>query len=117
MSSSLLKAAPLRGGAAVSALVFSLAMSPGASWAQTADGDEIVITAQRTSDETGVGMLGDRGVMETPLSVTGYTAAMIQDQGARSTSEVLANDPSVRVQSAGDGVYDYFSIRRLRFFA
>lgn len=47
----------------------------------------------------------------TPLSVTGYAAAMIQDQGARSASVVLANDPSIRLQGAGDGNYDYFTIR------
>jgi iron complex outermembrane receptor protein len=91
--------------------MFGIAMAPGDCWAQTAGEEVIVVTGHRTSDTTGVGMLGDRSVLETPLSITGYTAAMIQDQGARSTSEVLANDPSVRVQAAGDGVYDYFSIR------
>jgi len=72
--------------------------------------DEVVVEA-RTSSDVGLGILGERPVLETPLSATGYTAAMILDQGARTTSEVLANDPSIRLQAAGDGNYDYFSIR------
>jgi iron complex outermembrane recepter protein len=99
------------------ATLFALAAAsvgmPSFAYAQDAEGnlDEIVVTAARTADDAGVGVLGRQPVMATPLSVTGYTSAMILDQGARSTSEVLANDPSVRTQSAGDGNYDYFSLR------
>lgn len=75
------------------------------------DVGEVVVTRNRTAEQVGVGVLGSQQVLNTPLSVTGYTAAMIQDQGARSASEVLANDPSVRLQGAGDGNYDFFSIR------
>jgi iron complex outermembrane recepter protein len=73
--------------------------------------EEVVVTGARTSNSVGVGVLGERPILDTPLSVTGYTADMILDQGARSTSEVLANDPSIRLQGAGDGNYDYFTIR------
>ena len=73
--------------------------------------DSVTVTAKRTSETVSVGILGERSALEAPLSATGYTAAMILDQNARSTSEVLANDPSIRVQSAGDGNYDYFSLR------
>ncbi len=81
------------------------------------DGDEnpnletVEVFGRRTADEIGAGVLGERSVIETPFSVIGYTARLILDQGARSTSEVLANDPAIRVQGAGDGNYDFFSIR------
>jgi len=73
--------------------------------------DQVTVSARRTSETVRLGVLGNRSTMDTPASATGYTDALILDQAARSTSEVLANDPSIRVQSAGDGNYDYFSIR------
>lgn len=69
------------------------------------------MVGRRIAEEVGVGVLGRREAAETPWSVTGYTAAMIQDQSARTTSEVLANDPAVRVMGAGDGNYDNLMIR------
>src|SRR5262245_38031714 len=79
--------------------------------ASTATVDEVTVTARRTSETVRLGVFGERSNLETPVSATGYTAAMILDQGARTTSEMLANDPSIRIQSAGDGNYDYFSVR------
>lgn len=96
---------------ALLALSTALTTPAFAAAADEAERPEIIVTGERTSDQVGVGILGERSVLETPLSVTGYTEAMILDQGARSTSEVLANDPSIRVQGAGDGNYDYFAIR------
>ena len=56
-----------------------------------------------------VGLLGNRGVMDTPFNQTSYTAKTIQDQQARKLDDVLANDPSVRVNvpraSGSDSVY------------
>jgi iron complex outermembrane receptor protein len=43
-----------------------------------------------------VGLLGNRGIMDTPFSQMNYTARTLQDQQARTVSEVLANDPSIR---------------------
>ncbi len=99
------------GRAPTLAAALFIACTAHAADAATNEMDEVLVTAARTSAEAGVGVLGRRSVLETPLSVTGYTAAMIEDQGARSASEVLANDPSIRVQSAGDGNYDFFSLR------
>lgn len=42
-----------------------------------------------------VGILGNRDVMDTPFSTMNYTAALIENQQARSIGDVLANDPSV----------------------
>ncbi|WP_421999626.1 TonB-dependent siderophore receptor [Reyranella sp.] len=43
-----------------------------------------------------IGLLGNRGVMDTPFNQTSYTAKKIQDQQARTVFDVLADDPSVR---------------------
>jgi iron complex outermembrane recepter protein len=44
-----------------------------------------------------LGLLGNRGVMDTPFSQTNYTSRTLQDQQARTVTDVLANDPSARV--------------------
>src|SRR5262245_7519201 len=52
-----------------------------------------------------LGMLGNRGVMDTPFNQTSYTAKLIQDQQARTIADVLQNDPSVRIKTpSGNGV-------------
>lgn len=51
------------------------------------------ITRARTS----LGPLGDRRVVETPFSTTGYTEKLIRDQEAQTISDTLKNDPSVTV--------------------
>jgi iron complex outermembrane recepter protein len=52
-----------------------------------------------------LGMLGNRGVMDTPFSQTSYTAKLIQDQQARTVADVLQNDPSVRIKTPdGNGI-------------
>lgn len=43
-----------------------------------------------------LGLLGNRGVMDTPFNQTSYTAKKVQDQQARSVRDALADDPSVR---------------------
>lgn len=56
-----------------------------------------------------LGLLGNRGVMNTPFNQTSYTAELIANQQARTIRDVLANDPSVRViQAAGGGADSLF---------
>ncbi len=43
-----------------------------------------------------LGILGERGFMDTPFNQSNYTAKLMTDQQARSVIDVLANDPSVR---------------------
>ncbi len=43
-----------------------------------------------------LGLLGNRGVMNTPFNQTSYTSQTIQDQQARTIIDVMANNPSVR---------------------
>ncbi|QOZ10385.1 TonB-dependent siderophore receptor [Bradyrhizobium sp. CCBAU 51765] len=58
-----------------------------------------------------LGLLGNRGVMNTPFNQTSYTAELIQNQQARTIRDVLANDPSVRVVQAAGGGADSLFIR------
>lgn len=58
-----------------------------------------------------LGLLGNRDIMDTPFNQTSYTAQLIQDQQARTLSDVMENDPSVRVIGTR-GTYDnQFMIR------
>ncbi len=41
-----------------------------------------------------LGMLGNRSVLDAPFNQTSYTAQTLQDQQARSITDVLYNDPS-----------------------
>ncbi|WP_235782660.1 TonB-dependent receptor [Bradyrhizobium murdochi] len=59
----------------------------------------------------GLGLLGNRGVMDTPFNQTSYTAELIANQQARTIRDVLANDPSVRVVQAAGGGADTLFIR------
>jgi iron complex outermembrane recepter protein len=58
-----------------------------------------------------VGLLGNRGVMDTPFNVTSYTSELMQNQQARTVADVLQNDPSVRVIGAAGGGQDFYFIR------
>ena len=58
-----------------------------------------------------LGVLGNRGIMDAPFNVTGYTSQTIRDQQARSIADVVDNDPSVRnVFPRGSGI-DQFTVR------
>ena len=58
-----------------------------------------------------LGILGNRGVMNSPFNITSYTAKTIEDQQARTVADVVQNDPSVR-NTWGDGGYsNQFFIR------
>ncbi|MCW5738514.1 MAG: TonB-dependent receptor, partial [Enhydrobacter sp.] len=47
-----------------------------------------------------LGLLGNRGVMDTPFNQTSYTAKKAQDQQAKTVRDVLIDDPSVRAWAA-----------------
>ena len=79
---------------------------PAASWAADAELGEI--TVRSTTDPqalptvapggqvakgAGLGVLGQRDVMDTPFNITSYTAEGIADQHATTLMSVLENDP------------------------
>ncbi len=58
-----------------------------------------------------VGLLGNLGVMNTPFSTSSYTEELIRNQQARSVSEVLQNDPSVRISKGFGNFQELYVIR------
>lgn len=58
-----------------------------------------------------LGLLGNTNFMDTPFNQTSYTADLIQDQQARSLSDLLINDPSVRLATARTNINEDFAIR------
>ncbi len=63
----------------------------------------------------GLGVLGQRSVMDTPFSVTNYTSRLIEDQRAQSVADVVKNDSSIRnVEPTNVGNANYFVIRGIQ---
>ncbi|WP_434131095.1 TonB-dependent siderophore receptor [Sporomusa sphaeroides] len=60
-----------------------------------------------------LGVLGNRDFMDTPFSVTSYTARIIEDQQANTLYDVLINDPSVRFTTPTGQAAEYYKIRGL----
>ncbi|MFM0101118.1 TonB-dependent siderophore receptor [Paraburkholderia nemoris] len=58
-----------------------------------------------------LGLLGNTDVHDAPFNVISYTAQTIADQQARNLADVVANDPSVRMDDPGGSISDDFSIR------
>lgn len=58
-----------------------------------------------------VGLLGNRGVMDTPFNQISYTAQTIQDQQARKLDDVFASDPSARITVPRAYGFDQLNIR------
>lgn len=57
------------------------------------------------------GLLGNRDFMDTPLSISSYTAQYVEDQQATTAADVVNNDPSVRLTGHPGGMLDAFFIR------
>lgn len=58
-----------------------------------------------------VGMLGNKDMMDTPFSITSYTAQAIEDQQATTVMEVLRKEPSVRAVFPEGSPAEYFHVR------
>ncbi|HMU55802.1 MAG TPA: TonB-dependent receptor, partial [Nitrospira sp.] len=58
-----------------------------------------------------VGILGNRDIMDTPLTQMNYTSKLIEDQQARFLTDVLRNDPSVQITQGASSGFTNFSIR------
>ena len=64
----------------------------------------------QVSRKLNLGSLGERDFLNTPFSVTGYTAKFIEDTQAQTVDDVVANDPSVHTQS-GSTATNLWTIR------
>jgi len=65
----------------------------------------------QTARGSRLGLLGNRGTMDTPFSTSTYTAQRIEDQQAVTLADVLNADPSIRFTGQTGGVTDSFMIR------
>lgn len=59
----------------------------------------------------GLGLLGNRDMMDTPLSTSSYTTKTVADSNAVTVADVLERDPSVRTSATKGGILDAFFIR------
>ncbi|WP_085649108.1 MULTISPECIES: TonB-dependent siderophore receptor [unclassified Pseudomonas] len=58
-----------------------------------------------------LGMVGNKDVMDTPFSVTSYTAKTLADLQTVTVADALERDPSVRSTGQTGGIVDSFFIR------
>ncbi|HEX4550450.1 TonB-dependent siderophore receptor [Pseudomonas sp.] len=58
-----------------------------------------------------LGMMGNKDVMDTPFSVTSYTAKTLADLQTVTVADALERDPSVRSTGQNGGIVDSFFIR------
>jgi iron complex outermembrane receptor protein len=58
-----------------------------------------------------LGMMGNKDVMDTPFSVTSYTAKTLADLQTVNVADALERDPSVRSTGQTGGIVDSFFIR------
>ncbi|PMQ11476.1 Ferrichrome receptor FcuA [Pseudomonas sp. AD21] len=58
-----------------------------------------------------LGMMGNKDVMDTPFSVTSYTAKTLADLQTVTVADALERDPSVRSTGQTGGIVDSFYIR------
>ena len=64
-----------------------------------------------------VGVLGSQDNMDTPLNITSYTQALIQNQQAASVGDVLLNDPAVRVARGFGNFQQLYMVRGLPVYS
>lgn len=61
----------------------------------------------------GLGVLGNRDVMDAPFNITSYTQQVMADQQSATVAAVLENDPSVRFTTNAGHAYENYTIRGL----
>ncbi len=76
------------------------------------DGDPVrPYAGGQTARGARAGLLGNKDTMDTPFSVSTYTARRMEDQQATTLADVLNKDASVRFTGQTGGVTDSFYIR------
>ncbi len=63
-----------------------------------------------------LGLLGSRDFMDTPQSITTYTSEAAKNQQARTLTDLVASDPSVRATNPAGGRFEQFTIRGFSLF-
>lgn len=112
--------------AAVGALTVSIQAVQAQSTAEPASLQEIKVQARQdaqglpaaaagaqVAQGAGLGVLGNRKVMDTPFNITAYTQQAIADYQSKTLGDVLENDPSVRYKTNAGHARENFTIRGL----
>ena len=80
--------------------------------------EEITVTEQAETYAGGqvtrsgrIGLLGNKGIFDTPFSISSYTSELIENQQARTVGDVARNDASARLVGPGQGDFEYIAIR------
>jgi len=105
---------------------FTLAPAPQESGVQQLASTSIVATSLQADDapyaggqvarQGSQGLLGNRDFMDTPFSQTSYTAQTVQNLQARTLTDLIASDPSVRSTNPSGGRFEQFTIRGFSLF-
>lgn len=69
------------------------------------------LTARVIGDQTSFSVIGERAIIDTPFSITGFTDELIENTASRSATDVLLRDPSVSQEVNSAGFQDGLSIR------
>ena len=78
--------------------------------------DEAPYAGGQVSRQGSQGLLGKRDFMDTPFSQTAYTAQIVRNQQARTLTDLIASDPSVRSTNPSGGRFEQFTIRGLSLY-
>nr|WP_246623604.1 TonB-dependent receptor [Sphingomonas colocasiae] len=91
--------------------------APAAAQAESVEpGGEIVVTGL-TSPYARTGLFGEQAVMDTPFSITAYTEELFRTRQARTITDVIASDPSVRSNLSASSESEQFVLRGFPLFA
>jgi iron complex outermembrane receptor protein len=77
---------------------------------------EIVVTGF-TSPYARNGLFGEQAVMDTPFSITAYTEELFKTRQARTITDVVASDPSVRSNLSASSESEQYVLRGFPLFA
>lgn len=106
---------PVQGSAAEPVELQSVEITASAD--ASADGLTQPYAGEQVARGGRVGILGNQDYMETPFTSTSYTSQLIQDQQARSVSDIVQNDPSVRVARGFGNMQELYMVRGFRLFS
>lgn len=65
----------------------------------------------QVAKKANLGMLGSTDLLDIPFNMISYTSKVIEDQQARTLSDVLLNDPSVRFTTSSGHMNENYTIR------
>lgn len=78
--------------------------------------DELVVTGL-TAPYANNGLFGEQAVLDTPFSITAYTEELFKAKQARTVTDVIESDPSVRSNLSASSESEQYVVRGFPLFA